>query len=217
MKIILTESQIGRIIEQSNGCPPRRPTKPVVDSILPAFKNELLNSIKTLQGSLAKKITSGGATDKKLVSLFNEAVSENFNLLYGIGVKSAYANYGLSGPYNQTADVQALVNNLIDKVISTIDSNFVYRQALKAYINKNNIRQIKEGFSDVLLMSFRELNKLLLRSEYGLTNMVEEKMGKCPNGEYNVPYNKNATTEYRVITYFPTKITGLNKKLDTFV
>lgn len=216
MKIILTESQYKTIIEQNTSCQPRKVTKQVIDSVLPEYKNDLSSSVRELQSSLVEDF-SKTASDRKIIDIFNKAIAENFNLLYTVGVKSCYANYGISGPYNQTADVQAIVNNLINKVISTIDSNFVYRQALKMYINKNNINAIKEEFSNILLISFRELNRLLLKSEYGLDSMIENKMGRCSNGEYNLVYNKKATTEYRVLSYYRTKLVDLNKKLDSFV
>lgn len=216
MKIILTESQYNKLTEQQSSCPPRIVTKPVIDSVLPQYKSELTSRINGLKSLTIKKLGKS-STDRKVIDIFNSTVSENFNLVYGIGLKTSYANYNLSGPYNQTRDIQMLVNNIINKIISTIDDNFLYRQALKAYINKDNIKQIRGVFSDILKVSFRELNRILLSAEFVLQNMIEEKMGKCPNGEYNVPYNKRATTEYRIMEYYNTKLLDLYKKLNEFV
>jgi hypothetical protein len=206
----LTELDLVRLVnevikEQKTDCQPRKVTKVVIDSTLPNFKADLKSRVEGMKSELTKNFSNTTSAKKKLIEFFNSVVNENFTLLYNIGVKSNYARYGITGPYNQTADIQTLVNNITNKIISTLDSNFIYNNALKVYINKGNIKKVKEESSEVLRMAFSKLNNIM------------DKMGRCPNGDFNLIESPDGLKQYYVLSYYETKESELFNKLNKYV
>ena len=218
----LTETDLKNIIskiidEQKSSCTPKQVTKDIVDSVLPSFKNELKSRFSDLKNYLSKKYVNSDSLSKEISSIVSSEIGNSFNLIYLIGVKSAYASFNIGGQYNQTNDVKKLVDNIFNKLVSVIDSSFTKRQMLKYYVDKDNIDDIKKQTAKVLLEIFRELNRMLLKSEYGLTSMIQEKMGKCSNGDYRAKLNPKGTVEYRVLSYYETKLDSIYKLLDQYV
>lgn len=218
----LTELDLVRLVnevikEQKTDCQPRKVTKVVIDSTLPNFKADLKSRVEGMKSELTKNFSNTTSAKKKLIEFFNSVVNENFTLLYNIGVKSNYARYGITGPYNQTTDIQTLVNNITNKIISTLDSNFIYNNALKVYINKGNIKKVKEESSEVLRMAFSKLNRLILISDRGLRNNIMDKMGRCPNGDFNLIKSPDGLKQYYVLSYYETKESELFNKLNKYV
>jgi hypothetical protein len=218
----LTESDLIRVVnkvikEQKTDCQPRKVTKAVIDSVLPTFKVDLKPRVEGMKNELTKNFSNDTSAKKKLIEFFNSVVNENFTLLYNIGVKSNYARYGVTGPYNQTSDIQTLVNNITNKIISTLESNFIYDNALKVYINKGNIKKVKEESSEVLRMAFSKLNRLIFASDKGLRSDIMDKMGRCPNGDFNLIENPDGLTQYYVLSYYETKESELFNKLNKYV
>jgi hypothetical protein len=218
----LTESDLVRLVnevikEQKTDCQPRKVTKVMIDSVLPTFKTDLKSRIEGMKSDLTKNFSNATSAKKKLIEFFNSVVNENFTLLYNIGVKSNYARYGISGVYNQTSDIQTLVNNITNKIISTLDSNFIYNNALKVYINKGNIKKVKEESSEVLRMAFSKLNRLILVSDRGLRSNIMDKMGRCPNGDFNLIESPDGLKLYYVSSYYETKESELFNKLNEYV
>ena len=218
----LTESDLIRVVnkvikEQKTDCQPRKVTKAVIDSVLPTFKVDLKSRVEGMKNELTKNFSNDTSAKKKLIEFFNSVVNENFTLLYNIGVKSNYAIYGVSGPYNQTADIQTLVNNITNKIISTLESNFIYDNTLKVYSNKGNINKVKKESAEVLRMAFSKLNRLIFASDRGLRNDIRDKMGRCPNGDYNLILNPDGLTQYYVLSYYETKESELFNKLNKYV
>ena len=119
-KIIrLTEDDLTRIVkrvieEQPTPCPPRQVTKPIVDSILPVFKNELTTYINDMVETLTKKYSDEDSLSKEMSEVAISTINENFNLIYRIGVKNNYARFNIGGAYDRTSDIQSLVNNVIN-------------------------------------------------------------------------------------------------------
>ena len=222
-KIIrLTEDDLTRIVkrvieEQPTPCPPRQVTKPIVDSILPVFKNELTTYINDMVEILTKKYSDEDSLSKEMSELAISTINENFNLIYRIGVKNNYARYKIGGAYDKTSDIQSLVNNVINKVISSIDSNFVKKQMVNYYITKENIDEVKKEAKNILYQSFLNLHRIMLKSDYGLKSKIMDKMGRCPNGEYNLITNPNGTVDYGVMSYYEIKLNDLYKKLEEFI
>jgi hypothetical protein len=196
---------------------PRKVTKAVIDSVLPTFKVDLKYRVEGMKNELTKNFSNDTSAKKKLIEFFNSVVNENFTLLYNNGVKSNYARYGVTGPYNQTSDIQTLVNNITNKIISTLESNFIYDNALKVYINKGNINKVKKESAEVLRMAFSKLNRLIFASDRGLRNDIRDKMGRCPNGDYNLILNPDGLTQYYVLSYYETKESELFNKLNKYV
>lgn len=220
MNILVTESQYNRVVlrEQGTDCPTRKVTKSVIDSVLPSFKIDLKSRVEDMKSSLLKDFSTDTAANKKLIEFFNSVLNENFNMLYNIGVRTNYARFGVTGPYDQTTDVQTLVNNITNKIISTLESNFIYDNALKAYITKGNINQVKEQSSNVLEKAFSKLNRLILHySDYGLRNHIRDKMGTCKNGDYNLIMNPDGVRTYYVLSYYDIKKSELFNYLNKYV
>lgn len=219
MNILVTESQYNRVVltEQGTDCPKRKVTKSVIDSVLPSFKIDLKSRIEKMKSGLLEDVSTDKASHKKLVEFFNSVLDENFNLLYNIGVRSNYARFGVTGPYDQTTDVKTLVNNITNKMISTLESNFIYNNLLKVYITKGNINQVKKQLSDVLEMSFRKLNRLIIYSDRGMTFDIQNKMGRCKNGDYNLIMNPDGIKPYYVSDYYDTKKSELFNRLNKYV
>jgi hypothetical protein len=217
----LTETDLRTLVirvieEQSNECSKVRITKNMIDSFLPKIKDELKSRIEGLKKEILSKVDS--SLSKKILEIFNNSINENFNLILNIGLKINYAKFGVTGPYNSTSDIQTLVNNIVNKIKSNLTSNLLYKAMLKVYIDKKNINDVKKMTDDSLTMSFRELNRLLLSVIYGFRNEVQEKVGRCPNGEeYKVlVFNKNYT-QYSVGSYYDTIKSDLFKILDSYV
>ena len=81
MDIILTESQYKTIIELNSTCQPRKVTKPVIDSVLPEYKNSLSSSVKELQSSLIEDL-SKTASDRKIIDIYSDFREFQF-IIYG--------------------------------------------------------------------------------------------------------------------------------------
>jgi hypothetical protein len=202
-------------MEQSNDCPKVKITKNMIDSFLPEIKSELKSRIEGLKKRILSNVDS--SMSKKFIEIFNDSVNENFSLILDIGFKTNYARFGVTGPYDPTSDAQRLVNNIVNKIKSKLESNLLYKAGLKVYINKKNINDVKKMSGDDLTMSFRELNRLLLTTDYGLRNDIRDKVGRCPDGEFKVLTYNNNYKEYRVGEYYNTKKSELFKILDSYV
>ena len=167
--------------------------------------------------TLTKKYLDEDSLSKEIGELAISTINENFNLIYRIGVKNNYARYKIGGAYDKTSDIQSLVNNVINKVISSIDSNFVKKQMVNYYITKENIDEVKKDAKNILYQSFLNLHRIMLKSDLGLKSNIREKMGRCSNGESNLITNPNGTVDYGVMSYYEIKLNDLYKKLEEFI
>ena len=61
-----------------------------------------------------------------------------------------YSTYGIIPPYNQTSDVTNIVNTFYQGIVSEIEGNFITKNLMRAFINKDNIQSAKNIVSSVL-------------------------------------------------------------------
>jgi hypothetical protein len=222
--IRLTESEliglVKRVInEEEKNCPQnKRVTKNMIDSFLSKHKMELKSYIENNRRERAESLSIEA---KKFLDIAYDCLMENFNLLYNIGLKSSYARFGFIPPYDQTSDVQKLVDNIVNKLLSTIESNFVYDNFLELYINKDNINRIAKLVEQAIDLFFDEISKFVNFSEHNLFWKIMNKMRELfPKFDYGCGINNlnpDSLTYYNPRKYSESKKPQIIKKLYQYV
>lgn len=172
---------VKKIINEDDAvkCPPKvRVTKQLIDSKLSTITNEVNDWIN---GETLKKILN--EMDSKYRKIVKNMLDKSIPTIIEINKKLAYANYGVTGQYNQTPDVINLVNNFYREIISEIEGNFITKNLMSAYINKNNIQSIKNMINQVLDKFFFVIRRITFDPfKYGLRFEIDKTLPKCSDG-----------------------------------
>jgi hypothetical protein len=220
----LSENELVHLVkkiieEQSENCPKVKVPKNTIDSLLPKLQSELKSKLEEITRDVFKQKNSIDSKIMKiLIGGYDDLISQNFNSLLDIGVKTNYARFGVTGPYDQTSDIRKLVDNLKNTINSKLDSSLLLRGAANLYINKKNIDQVKKESVYSLSQILHSLNRLLLTADYRLRNEIFDKIGRCPNGEeFKAWRNNDMVKQYRIFSERDRLKSEIFSKLDKYV
>lgn len=180
--IRLTESDLVRLVtkvidEQNTKCPNKKVTKQIVDSKLPVLQKKIDGFLNSDIDKLIKNL------DEKYQSLIKSSVLKHKNLITKINQNQLYSKFGIIPKYNPTSDVTIILNDLFKLLIEKVEGNFFNKQLVKAYVNKDNIKEIKQETSDVLNSIFSVVHRGVNFPKKMVGREIESIYPDCPNGE----------------------------------
>lgn len=212
--IRLTESDLVRLVtkvidEQNTKCPNKKATKQVIDSKLPIVQKRLDSFLNSDINKLIKNL------DEEYQSLIKSEISKHKNKLLKINQNQLYSKFGIIPQYNPTSDATIIMNDLFKILMNKIDGNFFKRQLVKAYVNKDNVKEIKEEASDFLNSAFSVVYRAIHFPQLIGSNKIKELYPVCSNGESSVETKPILTFETDLLK--KNMLNTINKKLNSYV
>jgi hypothetical protein len=210
---------IKRVIDEQTSCPPRIVTKQMIDSFLPEHRIALREKIELEKNELLERLSA--ESEKKMVDVaFASLINETFNLVYSIGVKTNYARFNFSPHYDQTSDTKKVIDNITAKLISKLESSYIFNTALKVFITKDNLNDVKKVLSRVLTMIVDRVAILVHFSDEELFKKIIDKVGGFSESYPYCPittFRPSNLTRYNARKYQPVKELQLFVKLNEYV
>jgi hypothetical protein len=213
MKIILTESQYNKLIEQSSVCKKTQITKAVIDAKL----KMLPSTIDEISSDVIARIT--WRMDEKYVSMTETLVKKFKPEIMLINTKKIYAIFGLYPKYDPSNDLKALLDKAYNELSSTFDKNFVYKTAASVYVTKSNVADVKRIMGDIVGKILTGVYQMTLFPNRSFLYDIQNSYSRCSDGNYSVltfPQNiVNNSNNLDVM--FQSVRNKVNQKIDSLV
>ena len=212
--IRLTESDLTRIVkrvinEQNTKCPNKKVTKQIVDSKLPMLQ-------KKINGFLSKDIDKLIKNfDEKYQSLIKSNVLKHKNLITKINQNQLYSKFGIIQKYNPTSDATIILNDLYKLLLEKVEGNFFNKQLVKLYVNKDNVKEVKQEISDVIDGMFSAVYRSIFFPSRIVGRGIESIYPDCPNGESSVITYETLNPETDLLK--KNMINTIHKKINSYL
>lgn len=248
MKYIITETQLKFLIKEQQGviklnlekdadntklnnyCKPVLIDKKLLDSFIPKVDSELNEWFAYFKKDYEKKypeISDYLLDIEKILSSVKPIMSSSLK-------KTLYTKYGYLN-YNDKDDMNLIFKKIYEALDNALQSNFVKKMAIKAFVTKKNVGMVKEGAEQF----FREFNRVMVKLRYQIPIFMagdirrehKKNAPKCTNllvtnneyGDKVTPYNPVHPPLVKDIDYVELDtllnpyIVQVNKIIDSFV
>jgi hypothetical protein len=215
--IRLNETELTKLIkkivkEQTiQSCPEVKVTKPIVDKHIPLLKSDVKFYIDDLDRELRD-------VDDKYINIIKDEVNKQSALIEKINLNTMYALYGIIPTYDRKNDVMMLLNSLYNVLINKIEGNFLYKNILRATIDKSNINSTKNELKSVLDGIYRVVNKATYQPGKSVRFKIRDSFpNKCKQGQPNIKIYDTAVIDTDTKQIRQQQLTKLYQVLDSYV
>jgi hypothetical protein len=184
-------------------------TKQIVDSKLPVLQKKIDGFLNSDIDKLVKNL------DEKYQSLIKSNVVKHKNLITKINQNKLYSKFGIIPKYNPTSDATIILNDLYKLLLQKVEGNFFNKQLGRAYVNKDNIKEIKQEVSDVIDSVFSVVYRSIHFPSRIVGNGIENLYPNCPNGESSVITYETLNPETDLLK--KNMINTIHKKINSYV
>jgi len=203
---------VGKIINEQNvKCPPEvKVSKQLVDSKLNFIVKEVdywINSEQTTK--ILNEI------DSKYRNVVKKILVESKPAIIETNKKLLYSTYGIIPIYNQTSDVTNIVNTFYQGIVSEIEGNFITKNLMRAFINKDNIQSTKNIVSSVLDKIFFIIRRITYDPYKEANFEIKKNLPKCSDGSASYVGGKYILADVK--KELVNQKNYINKLLDTYV
>lgn len=205
---------VRKIINEQNEnvkCPPEvKVSKQLVDSKL----NFIVKDVDYwINGEQTTKILN--EIDSKYRNVVKKILVESKPAIIETNKKLLYSTYGIIPTYNQTSDVTNIVNTFYQAIVSEIEGNFITKNLMRAFINKDNIQSTKNIVSSVLDKIFFIIRRITYDPYKEASFEIKKKLPKCSNGSSSYVGGKYILADVK--KELANQKIYINKLLDTYV
>jgi hypothetical protein len=180
MKYIITESQYGRLMEQSSVCKKNKVTKEVVDSKL----KMLPSKVDEVSSSVVARFTRG--LDEKYVNMTETLIKKFKPEIMLINTKKIYSMFGVYPKYDSSNDLKVLLDKAYSELESSFDKNFIYKVAASTYVTKSNVGEVKKIMGEIVDKILTGVYQMTLFPKYKIRNDIMDSYPRCSDGDYSV-------------------------------
>jgi hypothetical protein len=205
---------VRKIINEQNEnvkCPPKvKVSKQLVDSKLNFIVKEVdywINSEQTTK--ILNEI------DSKYRNVVKKILVESKPAIIETNKKLLYSTYGIIPTYNQTSDVTNIVNTFYRGIVSEIEGNFITKNLMRAFINKDNIQSTKNIVSSVLDKIFFIIRRITYDPYKEASFEIKKNLPKCIDGSSSYVGGKPILADVK--KELVNQKSNINKLLDTYV
>jgi hypothetical protein len=152
-------------------------TKGDVDSTYNYRKQTIREMLDANRKKIEKQ--SGSAYASKLEGVIDRIEAEIERTILEVSTKWLMANNGLSGRFDEKPYQKRVVEFIYKEIMNVIEGNWLYKQALKAWIDEDNIENLVKWVDD-LFGKMEGLYRRTTRScTRGAQNMIRNMAPRC--------------------------------------